>query len=141
MLALCGAVILVTMAAATMPASPLVMVAVLIVCFAAMGAGNGAVFQLVPLRFRTTTAVAGSLVGEVGALAGGFLPTVMGIGREATGSFAPGFLAGSLLSLAVLMALLVVMRQWTTTWVGAGGRALAPEPAARLLTPLRGDEP
>src|SRR3972149_3438121 len=119
LLVLCGLVILVTMAAATMPASPLVMVAILILCFSAMGAGNGAVFQLVPLRFRTTTAVAGSLVGEVGALAGGFLPTIIGVGREVTGSFAPGFLAGSLLSLAVLMVLLVVMRQWTTTWVGA----------------------
>src|SRR5688572_7652670 len=36
-----------------------------ITCFAALGAGNGALFQLVPLRWPTTTAVAGSMIGEV----------------------------------------------------------------------------
>ncbi len=39
-------------------------------CFAALGAGNGALFQLVPLRWPNNTAVAGSMIGEVGALAG-----------------------------------------------------------------------
>ena len=54
--------------AAMIPANPWVMVAILVVCFSALGAGNGAVFQLVPLRFKSTTAVAGSLIGEMGAL-------------------------------------------------------------------------
>lgn len=125
LLVLSVVIIAITIVAATMPASPLAMVAILIVCFSAMGAGNGAVFQLVPLRFRTTTAVASSLVGEVGALAGGFLPVAMGIGKEVTGSFAPGFLSGSALSVLVLLALLVVMRHWTHTWVGKGGKALS----------------
>ena len=30
-------------------------------CFAALGAGNGALFQLVPLRWPVSTAVAGSM--------------------------------------------------------------------------------
>ncbi|MCC7137161.1 MAG: NarK/NasA family nitrate transporter [Planctomycetes bacterium] len=118
------AIIVLTGLAALMPSSPWVMVAVLVACFAAMGAGNGAVFQLVPLRFKTTTAVAGSLVGEIGALAGGFLPNAMGIGRKTTGSFAPGFLAGTALSIAVLVTLAIVSRRWTRTWVGEGGKAL-----------------
>ena len=118
------AIIVLTGLAALMPSSPWVMVAVLVTCFAAMGAGNGAVFQLVPLRFKTTTAVAGSLVGEIGALAGGFLPNAMGIGRKTTGSFAPGFLAGTALSIAVLVTLAIVSRRWTRTWVGEGGKAL-----------------
>jgi NNP family nitrate/nitrite transporter-like MFS transporter len=112
-----------TAAAALLPANPWVMVAILVVCFSAMGAGNGAVFQLVPLRFKSTTAVAGSLVGEIGALAGGLLPNAMGVGKEQFGSFAPGFLSGTLLAVAVLAALALVMRQWTSTWVGEGGRA------------------
>jgi NNP family nitrate/nitrite transporter-like MFS transporter len=112
-----------TLAAATMPASPWVMVVILVACFSAMGAGNGSVFQLVPLRFRNSTAVAGSLIGEVGALAGGFLPNAMGLGRQYTGSFAPGFLCGAALSLCLLVALAAVSRRWTTTWVGEGGRA------------------
>jgi NNP family nitrate/nitrite transporter-like MFS transporter len=47
-------------------------------CFAALGAGNGALFQLVPLRWPLATAVAGSMIGEVGALGGGFLRTPWG---------------------------------------------------------------
>ena len=121
---LCSTIIVCTLVSALMPASPWVMVAILVVCFAAMGAGNGAVFQLVPLRYATSTAVAGSLIGEVGALAGGFLPNAMGIGRQWTGSFAPGFLAGTALSVASLVVLLKVSRRWTSTWVGAGGKAL-----------------
>jgi NNP family nitrate/nitrite transporter-like MFS transporter len=117
-----------TLAAATIPSNPWVMVAILIVCFSAMGAGNGAVFQLVPLRFRTTTAVAGSLIGEIGALAGGFLPNVMGLGKEKMGSFAPGFLSGTALSVLLLVTLRGVTKRWTATWVGEGGKAREVEP-------------
>lgn len=125
---LAGVIIIATVAAAAMPANPWLMVAILVGCFAAMGAGNGSVFQLVPLRFTTTTAVAGSLIGEIGALAGGFLPNAMGISKQYTGSFSLGFLSGAILSLAVLIALALVMRTWTTTWVGEGGRALTAPP-------------
>jgi len=124
LMVLCTAIIALTMVAATIPSHPLVMVGILVVLFSVMGAGNGAVFQLVPLRFKTSTVVASSMVGEIGALAGGFLPNAMGIGREMAGTYAPGFLAGSFLSVLVLMALFVVVREWTSTWVGAGGTAL-----------------
>ncbi|MDO8670929.1 MAG: MFS transporter [Dehalococcoidia bacterium] len=114
----------VTGIAATMPGSPFVMVGIMILLFSALGAGNGAVFQLVPLRFKASTVVASSMVGEVGGLAGAMLPTIMGYSREITGSFAPGFLAGAILAGCVFIALLLVTRQWTTTWVGAGGRVI-----------------
>ncbi|HRJ77614.1 MAG: Nitrate transporter [Planctomycetes bacterium] len=105
--------------------SPWVMVAVMVVLFSALGAGNGAVFQLLPLRFKGNTAVAGSLVGEIGGLAGGFLPNAMGVGSKYSGmGFTPGFLAGTALSICILVALAMVMKKWTTTWVGEGGRAL-----------------
>ena len=99
------------------------MVVILVMCFAAMGAGNGAVFQLVPLRFRTTTAVAGSLIGEIGALGGGFLPNAMGLGKQYLGSFTPGFLSGTLLTVLVIIALSFVRGRWTSSWVGKHGRA------------------
>ncbi|MBI3072924.1 MAG: NarK/NasA family nitrate transporter [Deltaproteobacteria bacterium] len=121
---LCFAIIGLTGIAALMPANPWVMVFILVLCFSAMGAGNGAVFQLVPLRFTSSTAVAGSLIGEIGALAGGFLPNAMGIGKQATGSFSPGFLSGTLLTVFVFVALSIVAKRWTTSWVGKGGRAL-----------------
>lgn len=121
---LCGIILASVLMAATLPASPLLMALAVASAMGAMGAGNGAVFQLVPLRFRAETAVAGSLIGEVGALAGGFLPNAMGLGMQYYGSFAPGFLAGALLTVASLLALVVVSRRWTRTWVGAGGRAI-----------------
>ena len=61
-------------------------------CFAALGAGNGALFQLVPLRWPTTTAVAGSMIGEIGALGGGLVPNAMGLSKQYLGSYAWGFL-------------------------------------------------
>ncbi len=122
---LCGVILSTVIVASFLPASPWVMVAVLVVTFSAMGAGNGAVFQLVPLRFRTETAVAGSLIGEIGALAGGFLPNAMGIGKQYVGTFTPGFLAGAALTLLSLLALLLVTKRWTSTWVGGHGKALA----------------
>lgn len=123
-------IIAATGAAAILPPNPWVMVAILVVCFSAMGAGNGAVFQLVPLRFRTTTAVAGSLVGEIGALAGGFLPNAMGLGKEYWGSFGPGFISGTLLAVGVLISLVLVTKKWTSTWIGEGGKAREEDHAA-----------
>ncbi|MGO4210667.1 nitrate/nitrite transporter [Terriglobus sp. 2YAB30_2] len=95
-------------------------------CFAALGAGNGATFQLVPLRWPLATAVAGSMVGEIGALGGSILPNVLGQSKQHTGSFATGFAAYAVFALLVLVMLRIVSRKWTRTWVGAGGRALAP---------------
>jgi NNP family nitrate/nitrite transporter-like MFS transporter len=121
------AVIVISMlAAATLPPSPWLMTTILVVAFSAMGAGNGAVFQLVPLRFRTTTAVAGSLIGEIGALAGGLLPNAMGLGKQYAGSFSPGFMTLVLLALASVGTLIAVSRRWThapDAWVAPGGKA------------------
>jgi NNP family nitrate/nitrite transporter-like MFS transporter len=72
------------------------------------------------------------LIGEVGALAGGFLPVVMMSSKSNFGSFGPGFLSGTLLAIGMLGCLALVIGHWTTTWVGAGGRALAPLPSVPL---------
>lgn len=93
-------------------------------CFAALGAGNGATFQLVPLRWPLTTAVAGSMIGEIGALGGGILPNLLGQSKQHTDSYSVGFIAYATLALAVLGMLRIVSRKWTQTWVGVGGRAL-----------------
>ncbi len=92
-------------------------------CFAAFGAGNGALFQLVPLRWPLTTAVAGSMIGEVGALGGGFIPNAMGQSMQRTGSYLWGFVAFAAVALAMLAMLRVVQIRWTRTWAEKGGRA------------------
>lgn len=108
------------------------------IAFAALGAGNGATFQLVPMRWPMATALAGSMVGEIGALGGGILPNVLGQSKQHTGSFGLGFACYAGFATMVLVMLTVVSRRWTGTWVGAGGRALVPGNAGPK--PLNADE-
>ena len=112
-LVLCG------MATASLPMT----VILLIVCFAALGAGNGATFQHVPLRWPTTTAVAGSMIGEIGALGGGFITNALGLSKQFTGSYASGFYAFAACTVLVLGMLRFMQIRWTRTWAEKGGRA------------------
>lgn len=95
----------------------------IMLCFSALGAGNGAVFQLVPLRWPLSTAVAGSMIGEVGALGGGLVPSAMGLSKQYLGSYAWGFIGFAVLSLVMLGMLRVMQLRWTRTWAEKGGRA------------------
>jgi NNP family nitrate/nitrite transporter-like MFS transporter len=104
-------------------------------CFAALGAGNGALFQLVPLRWPLTTAVAGSMIGEVGALGGGFLPNAMGLSKQYSGSYLWGFLSFTVLALVMLGMLRIVQIRWTRTWAEKGGRARSDSPSATQADP------
>ncbi len=54
------------------------------------GVGNGAVFQLVGLRYRDRIGTLTGLVGAAGGLGGFFLPTLLGTARDAFGSYGPG---------------------------------------------------
>jgi MFS transporter, NNP family, nitrate/nitrite transporter len=95
----------------------------LMLCFAALGAGNGALFQLVPLRWPAATAVAGSMIGEIGALGGGLVPNAMGLSKQHTGSYFWGFALFAALALAVLLMMRSMQLRWTRTWAEKGGRA------------------
>ena len=119
LLLLCGA------AGSSLVASTLLFM----ICFAALGAGNGALFQLVPLRWPLTTAVAGGMIGEIGALGGGFIPNAMGVSKQYAGTFFWGFASFALVALVMLALLRAVQGGWTRTWVAAGGRAHARAPA------------
>ncbi|WP_047497234.1 NarK/NasA family nitrate transporter [Terriglobus sp. TAA 43] len=106
-------------------------------CFAALGAGNGATFQLVPLRWPLTTAIAGGMIGEIGALGGSILPNVLGISKQKTGSFSAGFAIYAVFAIAVLVVMRLVARRWTRTWVGKGGRAMSPAPdSSEVIVPV-----
>ena len=111
-----------------MTAPPLLATTLLfMLCFAALGAGNGATFQLVPLRWPVTTAVAGGMIGEIGALGGFILPNLLGQSKQHTGSYRGGFIVYAVMALLILLLLRTVSRSWTKTWVGPGGRALPKE--------------
>jgi NNP family nitrate/nitrite transporter-like MFS transporter len=92
-------------------------------CFAALGAGNGALFQLVPLRWPASTAVAGSMIGEIGALGGGLIPNAMGLSKQYAGGYFWGFALFAICALAVLALLRAMQIGWTRTWADKGGRA------------------
>ena len=98
-------------------------------CFACLGAGNGALFQLVPLRWPYSTAVVGSMIGEIGALGGSILPNVMGQSKQLTGFYSVGFIIYACIAAAVLVALTLVSRLWVGRWIGKGGKALSGTPA------------
>jgi len=95
------------------------------VCFAALGAGNGALFQLVPLRWPLSTAVAGSMIGEIGALGGGLVPNAMGQSKQLGGTYLWGFLLFAALAFIVLLMMRRMQLRWTRTWAEKGGRARA----------------
>ncbi|MDZ7921338.1 MFS transporter [Rhodoferax sp.] len=97
----------------------------LMLCFAALGAGNGALFQLVPLRWPAATAVAGSMIGEIGALGGGLVPNAMGLSKQHTGTYFWGFALFAALALIVLLMMRSMQLRWTRTWAEKGGRARA----------------
>jgi MFS transporter, NNP family, nitrate/nitrite transporter len=95
----------------------------LMLCFAALGAGNGALFQLVPLRWPMATAVAGSMIGEIGALGGGLVPNAMGLSKTFTGTYFWGFAGFAVCAVLVLVMLRGMQIRWTRTWAEKGGRA------------------
>lgn len=60
---------------------------------AAIGAGNGAVFKLAPEYFPRAVGTVTGLVGAAGGLGGFFPPLLLGVVKQATGSFTLGFVA------------------------------------------------
>lgn len=93
-------------------------------CFAALGIGNGALFQLVPLRWPSNTAVASSMIGEVGALGGALLPLLLGISKEYNGSHGLGFLLYCLFVSLVGVGLDARQKKWVGRWIGPSGKVL-----------------
>jgi MFS transporter, NNP family, nitrate/nitrite transporter len=114
----------VTLLACGMAGGSLVITTLLfMLCFACLGAGNGALFQLVPLRWPVTTAVAGSMIGEVGALGGSIVPNAMGLSKQFAGTYFWGFAVFAALAIGMLVMLRIMQIRWTRTWAEAGGRA------------------
>jgi NNP family nitrate/nitrite transporter-like MFS transporter len=85
----------------------------------ALGMGNGAVFQLVPQRFRKEIGVMTGLVGMAGGIGGFYLASSLGYAKQATGSYQVGFLIFAALAVLALAGLTGVKTRWRTTWGAA----------------------
>jgi NNP family nitrate/nitrite transporter-like MFS transporter len=87
----------------------------------ALGMGNGAIFQLVPLRFRREIGVVTGLVGCAGGIGGFFLAKTLGLSWEYEHAFKGGFILFGILPLLGLTGLVGVKKRWRTTWGAASG--------------------
>lgn len=130
MMYMCGAVTVLSVIASTMPPVE-IMAVVLFLIFCCLGAGNGSTFQLVPLRWTATSAIAMSLIGEIGALGGSLIPNAMGLSKQYAGSFTYGFWLWAAIGGAIFIMYFTVQKRWTTTWVGKGGKALTDDERER----------
>jgi NNP family nitrate/nitrite transporter-like MFS transporter len=104
-------------------AGPAPALAVLLAAMMALGAGNGAVFQLAPQRFRREIGVVTGVVGAMGGLGGFYLASTLGVAKQLTGAYQPGFLGFAALALLAQVALLGLKNRWRAAWpvlAGAG---------------------
>jgi NNP family nitrate/nitrite transporter-like MFS transporter len=96
-----------------------VAVAVLFVGMGALGMGNGAVFQLVPQRFPERIGLVTGIVGAAGGLGGFFLPTLLGMARDYTGSYRSGLLVCVGVFVVGTIVLLELGARWSQRWAPA----------------------
>lgn len=95
--------------------------ALFVVAMLALGTGNGAVFQLVPQRFSREIGVMTGLVGMAGGVGGFYLASSLGVAKQWTGSFSPGFLIFAGLAALALAGLQIVKGGWRLSWGVAEG--------------------
>ncbi len=90
-----------------------------ILAMGSLGIGNGAVFQLVPQRFRKEIGVMTGLVGMAGGIGGFYLAASLGYLKGVTGSYQAGLLIFAALCFLALLGLSTVKTRWRTTWGAA----------------------
>jgi NNP family nitrate/nitrite transporter-like MFS transporter len=97
-------------------ASPWVALLWFILGMGSLGVGNGAVFQLVPQRFRKEIGVMTGLVGMAGGVGGFYLAASLGYIKGQTGDYQLGLLIFAGLCFVALVGLSKVKTRWRTTW-------------------------
>ena len=93
---------------------------ILIIGMGALGMGNGAVFQLVPQRFRNEMGVMTGLVGMCGGVGGFYLAASLGLAKQITGSYQIGLIGFACLAVIALGGLTLVKARWRGTWQAFG---------------------
>jgi NNP family nitrate/nitrite transporter-like MFS transporter len=99
----------------------------IVLAMGALGAGNGAVFQILPQRFSRNVGVVTGLVGATGGVGGFYLAASLGYAKQLTGGYGVGLAIFACLALAALAALSGVSVRWRRTWLDRS--AMAPSNA------------
>lgn len=87
-----------------------------LLALAALGAGNGSVFQLLPQRFGKDLGLMTGLVGAGGGFGAFLLAAALGWSKGVTGSYAAGLTTFACLCIVALVGLTLVKKRWRTTW-------------------------
>lgn len=93
--------------------------AVVVLAMISLGMGNGAVFQLVPQRFRKEIGVMTGLIGMAGGIGGFYLASSLGYSKQITGNYQLGLAMFASLAVVALFGLTMVKERWRTTWGSA----------------------
>ncbi|WP_297887863.1 MFS transporter [Sulfurihydrogenibium sp.] len=80
--------------------------------FASYGLGNGATFQLVPLRWPLATGITTGIIGSAGGLGGFILSQTFGLIKEGTGSFDLAYIIFGFVALFALTGLIILQKEW-----------------------------
>jgi NNP family nitrate/nitrite transporter-like MFS transporter len=102
--------ILFTVARSALPAMATLLLFIL--AMSALGMGNGAVFQLVPQRFRQDVGLMTGLVGMTGGIGGFYLAASLGYAQQFTGSYAFGFSIFAGMALVAFAGIVSVRPRW-----------------------------
>jgi NNP family nitrate/nitrite transporter-like MFS transporter len=107
-------------AAASVHSLPLNL-ALFVIASGSLGMANGAVFQLLPQRFRREVGIMTGLVGAGGGIGGFYLASSLGLSKGMTGSYRPGFLIFASLCFLAIVGLTYVKTRWRSTWGALAG--------------------
>jgi NNP family nitrate/nitrite transporter-like MFS transporter len=108
------------MAAALFHSLP-VNLALFVVASGSLGMANGAVFQLLPQRFRRDVGIMTGLAGAGGGIGGFYLASSLGFSKGLTGSYQFGFLIFAALCFLAIIGLGLVKTRWRSTWGALAG--------------------
>ena len=95
--------------------------ALFVVASGSLGMANGAVFQLLPQRFRRDVGIMTGLVGAGGGIGGFYLASSLGFSKGITGSYQFGLLIFASLCFIATVGLSLVKTRWRSTWGALAG--------------------
>ena len=100
----------------SMMPSVAVVVPLLFLSMGMLGMGNGAVFQMAPRRFPAEIELIAGIVGAAGGLGGFFLPSLLGLLKDLSGSYAAGLLLFAIIVVGAVAILLEFGIKWSRAW-------------------------
>jgi NNP family nitrate/nitrite transporter-like MFS transporter len=115
LIGLFGGVALCLMLVSTLPPVAVV-VSLLFLVMGMLGMGNGAVFQMAPQRFPREIEIITGIVGAAGGLGGFFLPSLLGVLKDLTGTYAAGLACFALCTAGICVLLLEFGVRWKRSW-------------------------